>query len=142
MASPPTTRDIPASATTAPSSPGPASQSVLWKTSLTSPISALAVTPGWVRTAWISAGRSAGIRGSLAGPRRSLCGTVLALKCRDIYHSVYAGPRLSRPAHQDLEAARHRHHPRARPGNAAGAGGRPAGDERALRGRVEVRLGH
>jgi hypothetical protein len=83
IASPPTTREVPAAGTTAPSSPGPASQSVSPKTSLTSPISALAATPGWVRTRWINVGRSAGIRAPL--------GSVLALKWRNIYHSVYAG---------------------------------------------------
>src|SRR6516225_7485991 len=134
MASPPTTRDVPAAGTTAPSSPGPASQSLLPKTSLTSPISALATTPGWVRTRWINSGRPAGIR----APLRS----ILALKCRHIYHSVYVGSRLPRPAGQGNQAARHRHHPRPGPGDPAGAGGRPASDERVLHRRVEARLGY
>src|SRR5580658_5967374 len=133
MASPPTTMQIPAVDTTAPSSPGPATQSLVPKTSLTSPISALAATPGWVRTRWISAGRSAGIR----APLGSVLGSVLALKCRDIYHSVHAGPRFPRSAGQGDQAARHRHHPRPGPGHPAGAGRGPAGYERVLHRRVE-----
>src|SRR3989440_9823018 len=71
LLSPPTPKDMPASVTTAPSSPGPVSQSVLSKTSLTSPISDLAVTPGYDRTTSTRADTSTGIRTSLAGPGAS-----------------------------------------------------------------------